>query len=120
MFGLESNIRYFLCRHTADGGAGIDSLCGIVTSESPFVPSSGDAFLFLDAERRTIRILKWDTDGFIVYVKRLEYGTFECLNIEPSAGFCEITWETFCLMMCGVDLRSVRWRKRYRVRSLGF
>jgi len=119
MFGLESNIRYFLCRHTADAGSGIDALCNIVTSESPFTPTSGDAFLFFDGERHSVHILRWDTDGFIVYIKRLEYGAFECLNIKSGAGFCEITWETFCLIMCGVDLRSVRWRKRYRVRNLG-
>jgi len=42
-----------------------------------FDPSSGDVFVFLDKLLDRIRLLQWDRDGFAMYVKKLEQGTFE-------------------------------------------
>ena len=46
MFGLESNSRYFMCQHPVNMRKGIDSLFGLIQSESPLSPMSGDVFVF--------------------------------------------------------------------------
>ncbi len=39
---------------------------------------SGAFFIFLNRRRDHIKILFWDTDGFIIWFKRLEKGTYLC------------------------------------------
>lgn len=40
-------------------------------------PLSGEVFLFLCKSRGMIKILHWQKDGFILYTKKWEEGTFE-------------------------------------------
>ena len=116
MFGLESNSRYFMCQHPVNMRKGIDSLFGLIQSESPLSPMSGDVFVFFSKNRQSVKILRWDTDGFLLYQKRLERGSFELPRINPETRYYELSWETFTFIMAGVALESVQFRKRYRVR----
>lgn len=116
MFGLESNHRYFVCRKTVNIRKGIDSLFNLIVSESTCSPLSGDVYIFFSKNRQSVKLLRWDTDGFILYHKRLERGTFELPRKSAHSGYYELPWETFSLVMSGVALESVRFRKRYRTR----
>ena len=40
-------------------------------------PLSGAVFIFFSKNRQQVKLLRWDTDGFTLYQKRLERGTFE-------------------------------------------
>lgn len=117
MFGLESGSRYYLCLHPVSMTGGIDVLFNMVYSESPLSPMTGDVFVFISKSRHSVKLLKWDTDGLLVYHKRLATGTFEVPEIRAEKGFAELAWETFNLMMCGVSLKGVRYCKRHRMRS---
>lgn len=117
MFGLESGSRYWLCLHPVSMSGGPDVLFNMVYSESPLSPMSGDVFVFVSKNRHSVKLLKWDTDGLLVYHKRLAAGTFELPGIRAGKGFAELAWETLNLMMCGVSLKGVRYRKRRRMRS---
>ena len=61
----------------------------------------------------------WATDGFLLYQKRLERGSFELPRINPVTGYYELSWETFSFIMAGVSLESVQFRKCYRTRFVG-
>lgn len=94
---------------------GIYSLAGLVRNELGFDPSSGDVFVFLGKRLNQIRLLQWDRDGFAMYVKKLEQGTFEWPKSENIA----ITSHRratpqLTLLLQGVMLDSVRLRKRYQ------
>ena len=57
---------------------GIDGLFKIIRSEmKDLSPVSGDIFLFFGKNRQSVKILRWDGDGFLLYYKRLEGGSFE-------------------------------------------
>jgi transposase len=56
-----------------------------------------------------IRLLQWDRDGFAMYIKKLEAGTFEW----PKGNQTLITSQQLTLLLQGVMLDSVRLRKRY-------
>lgn len=88
---------------------GIYSLAGLVRNELGFDPLSGDVFVFLGKRANQIRLLQWDRDGFGMYVKRLERGTFEWPKTEGAT----ITSHKLTLVLQGVMLNSVRLRKRY-------
>ncbi|MDB9151254.1 IS66 family insertion sequence element accessory protein TnpB [Parabacteroides distasonis] len=62
-----------------------------------------------------VKILHWDTDGFILYQKRLESGTFELPRFKPDEGLCKLQWETFFMIIRGIPLRSTRLRKRFKI-----
>jgi len=89
---------------------GIYSLAGLVRNELGFDPSSGDVFVFLGKRLNQIRLLQWDRDGFAMYVKKLEQGTFEW----PQGEDISITSQQLTLLLQGVMLDSVRLRKRYQ------
>ena len=70
MFGLLDNVRYFLCRHPVNMRKGIDSLFNLVISESTLAPMTGDVFVFFSKNRQSVKLLKWDRDGFLLYHKQ--------------------------------------------------
>jgi len=110
MLALSHSCRYFLYRSPTDMRFGIYSLAGLVRNELDFDPSSGDVFVFLGKRLNQIRLLQWDRDGFAMYVKKLEQGTFEW----PKGEDISITSQQLTLLLQGVMLDSVRLRKRYQ------
>ena len=38
---------------------------------------SGDVFIFFPKRKTHLKLLGWDGDGFVIYYKRLEEGTYE-------------------------------------------
>jgi transposase len=88
---------------------GIYSLSGLVRNELGRDPLSGDVFVFMGKRRNQVRFLQWDRDGFAMYIKKLEQGTFEW----PQGDETAVTSRQLTLLMEGVMLKSVRLRRRY-------
>ena len=111
MLALFHTCRYFLYRSPCDMRFGIYSLAGLVRNELGHDPLSGDVFVFIGKRGNQVRLLQWDRDGFALYIKRLEQGTFEW----PAGDHPSITSHQMTLLMEGVMLKTVRLRKRYNV-----
>jgi len=109
MLAISHNCRYFLYRTPCDMRFGIYSLAGLVRNELGHDPVSGDVFVFLGKRGNQVRLLQWDRDGFALYIKKLEQGTFEW----PTGDQPVITSHQLTLLMEGVMLKTVRLRKRY-------
>lgn len=109
MLALSSSTRYFIYGEPTDMRFGINSLAGLVRNRLGFDPMNGDIFLFLGKRSNQVRLLQWDRDGFAMYVKKLEQGTFERPRLTGSA----ITSGQLTLLLQGVKLESVSYRKRY-------
>ena len=92
---------------------GFDSLCGVVRDEFKMNPLSGDVFIFLSRSRCRVKLLQWQQDGFAVYYKRLEKGTFEIPEIEKDS-VARVTSQQLMRVMEGIKLSSVKKRKRYQ------
>ncbi|OUP87173.1 transposase, partial [Bacteroides ovatus] len=65
--------------------------------------------------RQSVKILRWDGDGFLLYYKRLEGGSFELPTFNPNTGNYEISYQVLSFILNGVSLKSVRLRKRFRI-----
>ena len=109
MLSISSAVRYFLYRKPTDMRCGIYSLAGLVINELSDDPKKGDVYIFINKRANQERMLQWDRDGFAMYVKKLEAGTFEW----PKGADNRITSRQLTLLMEGVVLKSVRLRKRY-------
>ena len=116
MFGLTKTMGYYLCPGSIDMRKGIYMLYQIVKSEMKRNPLSGEVFIFLGKNRRCIKILQWEKDGFLLYHKKLERGAFELPQNGSFKGDYSIEWRTFVLMMEGVSMRSAKFRKRFDIR----
>jgi transposase len=112
MLSITSAQRYFLYAGKTDMRKGFDSLCGIVREEFKMNPLSGDVFIFLSRTRTRIKFLHWQGDGFAIYFKRLEKGTFE-LPANLTSSPVGVSSQQLMLIMEGIQLSSVKKRSRY-------
>ena len=55
---------------------GFDGLSALVSTALNRDPLSGDVFVFINRRRTHIKLLVWDRNGFVLFYKRLERGTF--------------------------------------------
>jgi len=115
MFGLEECRRYYVCQRYVRMSLGINGLSKLVSQELKRPLLSGDVFIFFGKSRQTVKLLCWDGDGFLLYQKRLELGTFELPRFKPGQKAAEMPYGTLSAIMRGVSLKSVRYRKRLRI-----
>jgi transposase len=113
MFALTSGMQYFLYRKETDMRNGFDGLCGIVSKAMTRNPLSGDVYVFLNRGRNRIKILHWESGGFILYYKRLERGTIEIPSIDDTSQTCEISWSILAMMVEGISVKNIRRKKRF-------
>lgn len=113
MFALTNTLHYYLCQHYVDMRKGIPGLYALIKSDMSLSPVSGDVFVFFSKNRHAVKLLRWDTDGFVLYQKCLEEGTFEVPRFNPSRGQYELPWRVFLFIMQGVSVGSVKYRKRF-------
>ena len=93
---------------------GFDSLCGIVSSELRMNVLSGSVFIFINKKRSQVKLLLWEGDGFAIYYKRLEKGTYELPVTNHGDKAIAISNEALQHILQGISLSSVRKRKRYQ------
>ena len=111
MYSLTSANRYYLYQGFVRMNLGIDGLFKIIRSEmKDLSPVSGDIFLFFGKNRQSVKILRWDGDGFLLYYKRLEGGSFEL----PTFKLRDFL-SGFVFYLKWSSLKSVRLRKRFTI-----
>lgn len=116
MIGGTSNTRIFLCTQDTDMRKSFDSLRGIIRGAMHLDPLSGGLFLFKNRRGDRIKAVYWDSDGFAMWYKVLQRGTFQFPDLQnfSSAGL-EIDASTLRMILDGIDLSSIRRHQRYRV-----
>ena len=118
MFGLEDSRRYYVCQRYVRMNTGINGLSKIVVNELKRPLLNGDVFIFFGKHRQMVKLLCWDGDGFLLYQKRLEKGTFELPRFRPDLKAAEMPYRTLSAIMRGVSLKSVRYRSRLRIGNI--
>lgn len=92
-----------------------DGLSGIVRNELGKDPLSGEVFIFINKRCNQVKILLWEGDGFLLYYKRLEKGTYELPSRKDTSLTVELRSDELMLILQGISLKSVRRRKRYHL-----
>ena len=92
---------------------GFAGLSGLVRQHIAHELLSGDVFIFINRRRDRIKLLMWDANGFALYYKQLEGGTFELpQNTESKA--VELRWSDLVMLLEGIQIKSIKRRKRYQ------
>jgi transposase len=82
MLAISANARIFFYQKPIDMRKGIEGLCGLV--EELFVGElmSGAYFIFTNKLKDKMKVLYWDNDGFAIWWKRLEKGSFRLFGVD--------------------------------------
>ena len=76
MIHLPASVRVYLCLTPCDMRKSFDSLHALVRDHLELDVLAGHLFVFTSRRRDRVKILYWDRDGFAVWSKRLEEGTY--------------------------------------------
>jgi len=114
MFSLSSSNSFLLYRKATDFRKGFDGLCGLILNELGREPSSGEVYIFINRVRDRIKLLQWQTGGFVLFYKRLEQGIIELPNCPDEEASSAVSWPELVMMIEGISLEKVVRRKRYK------
>jgi transposase len=115
MMHLPASVRVYLCLTPCDMRKSFDSLQALVRDHLELDPFAGHLFVFSSKRRDRVKILYWDRDGFALWSKRLEKGTYALpVGESPEEARREITTQELGALLSGIDLASAVRRKRYQ------
>lgn len=117
MIGITLPACMYLSTRPTDMRKSIDGLCGEVQDYLSRDPVEGSLFVFFNRRQDKLKMLWWDRDGYWVLYKRLEAGTFQMPSFDGGSSGVLLSSDQLQLILAGIDLNSVRHRKRYRLAS---
>ena len=107
-------VRVFLCTLPMDMRKGFDTLAAVVRGSLGCDPLSGDLFLFVGRRRDRLKLLYWDSDGFALWYKRLESGTFRLPAAGSDVSRLELKASELAMLLEGIDLKRIKRRARFQ------
>lgn len=117
MLSLALPVEVFLCLEPTDLRCGFDRLTQRAAEHARRNVRNGGLYVFLNRRRDRLKLLYWDTDGLAVWYKRLEAGTYQLPIAAKDAKSTTLVPDELALILSGIDLTSVRRRKRFSATS---
>jgi transposase len=110
VLSLPPGVCIWLCTQPTDMRKSFDTLAALVRQGLAQDPLSGSLFVFVGRRADRLKILYWDRDGYALWAKRLERGTFR-----PPAGMGDsvaLSPAQLAMLLEGIELAGARRRKR--------
>lgn len=114
MFLAPGSFKIYFCSRPTDMRNGFAGLSAEVKSFMARDPLSGELFVFRNRSGDRLKILVWDRDGFVLWYKQLQKGTFR-FPPDTTSNSIEIDYSTLMMILDGIDLRSIRRQKRFKL-----
>jgi transposase len=108
-----SSTRIWLCTDPTDMRRGFDRLAEQARAVTNQDPLSGHLFLFRSRGGDRMKALYFDRDGYVLWYKRLEEGTFKLPKVRDGQTSVELRASELAMVLDGIDLSSVKRVKRY-------
>lgn len=109
-----ASTRIWLCTSPTDMRRGFDRLAEQCRTVAHQDPQSGHLFVFRSRGGDRMKVLHWDRDGYVLWYKRLEEGTFKLPKVPAGQDAVELRASELAMILDGIDLASVKRVKRYR------
>lgn len=110
MLRLPAPVRIFVCLEPVDMRRSFDGLAALA-SHLLGDPLSGHLFVFRSRRGDRVKILYWDRDGYALFYKRLEAGTFRFPT--GAGGKLEVSAAELACLLEGLDLAGAKRSKRF-------
>jgi transposase len=119
MLTLALPSRIFVCTEPADMRKSFDGLAALVQQHLDGDPLSGDLFVFRSRRGDRVKLLYWNDDGYALWYKRLEEGTFPWPSADGKrtvvgAHGLVLRPAELAMLLDGIELANVQRRKRYQ------
>lgn len=114
MISLPPSVKIFFCVMPVDMRCSFDSLAELVRQYFHEQPESGHLFVFRNKREDCVKVLYWDRDGYALWYKRLEKGTFKLPQGKISGGV-EIDANVLSMMLGGLDFEKLKSQKRFSI-----
>ncbi len=112
MLAIPGNASLFLCQYPMSMRKSFEGLSTAVEQLFPDELFSGAFFIFLNRRKDHMKVLFWDNDGFVIYFKRLEKGTF----FWKWGGAASLDRRAFLMLLEGIIPK--RLQTRFSLRNL--
>jgi len=109
MLAIASNARIFFFQEVVDMRKGLEKLCVLVEAFSSAELMTGAYFVFVNRSKDKMKVLYWDNDGFAIWWKRLEKGSFHFLENQNTL----IDRKEFFMILEGITPK--RMQKRFKI-----
>ena len=112
MLGLPPSVRIHFATDLVDMRNGIDGLRAVVEGTLKRDPYGGHLFVFVGKAKDKVKILFWDRNGFVLYLKRLERGRFQLPVVDERTKHVTMEPAQLAMLLDGIDLnarRLARW-----------
>jgi transposase len=104
----------FTASRPVDFRKSFDGLSGEVRNALEKDPLDGSLFVFFNKRMDSVKMLLWDGDGFWLFYKKLEVGTFQfplqCSSESPSVA---VGYDELQCILSGIEITRIHKRKRY-------
>ena len=114
-----SGVRVFLCLAPTDMRRSFDRLAETVRTAMGRDPAAGGLFVFRSKGGDRLKVLYFDRDGYALWYKRLEAGTFRFPAAAAGAKAVEVRPSELAMLLEGIDLRSVKRTARLAAKDPG-
>ena len=112
MLSLPPSVKIFIARDTVDCRKSHDGLHALVRDQFGDDPMSGHLFVFFNRSRDRVKVLVWDRNGYWLFYKRLERGTFRVLARDGERRV-EVKRAELMLLLEGIDLEKGKYRPHF-------
>ena len=117
MLTIPASTRISLCTAPIDMRKSFNGLIAIVRNTLDADPLADHLFVFLNRTQTLMKILYWDGDGFAIWYKRLETGTFRFPSCIGDSKSIDVTRSGLSMILEGIDLSQLPKRKRFSQKS---
>jgi len=94
-------VKIFIRPGITDLRKAVNGLTGIIEQQMSGEPFSGNVYLFCNRDRKLIKAIYWERNGFWLMQKRLEKDTFPWPQTNEAAQ--ELTGEEVTMLLKGID-----------------
>ncbi len=105
-FDIGAKARFYCFSRGVDMRKGILSLYSLIKLSGQHDALNGDVFVFIGTNCKSIKVLWWHQNGFVLTHKRLEVGRFTPLRNGQEDSFVEVKDPELCRIIYHIRQRS--------------
>lgn len=114
MLTLPPSVKIYICTQPVSMHKSFDGLAGMARDVLGENPMAGHLFVFRNKRADKMKILFWDRNGFLLFYKRLERGTFRFpATAKLDQMRIEVEAPELALMLEGIELAGCKRRPRW-------
>lgn len=113
MFALTELHQFYLLNQPTDMRGSFDALSGKVLNVLGRNPISGEVFIFVNRHKNRMKLLQWQSGGFVLYYKRLEKGTFSVFDKTDPGQEVRLSYTDLTMLIYGIERRNIQKTKRF-------